>query len=151
MIMPTLVRVRKNSLSSSNANNGAGILPFITPTSMIWRGSTCPSIVGGEAAVAARSLPVSEARPEVLSTYWKAYSLNPSGVMAVPVATQLIVHVGLAVVFAYPGGVGVGPSATAFEITTGAPTASPKGASVQAVTVNLEAAVVGQPGTVAPG
>src|ERR1700688_3331034 len=42
MIMPTLVRVRKNSSSSSIAINGAGMLPFITPTSMIWRGSTWP-------------------------------------------------------------------------------------------------------------
>src|SRR6267143_4692697 len=44
MIMPTLVRVRKNSSSSSIAINGAGMLPFITPTSMIGRGSTCPSM-----------------------------------------------------------------------------------------------------------
>src|SRR5439155_14341136 len=42
MIMPTLVRVRKNSSSSSIAINGAGMLPFITPTSMMGRGSTCP-------------------------------------------------------------------------------------------------------------
>src|SRR5579864_8917668 len=144
MIMPTLVRVRKNSSSSSNAARGAGILPFITPTSMMGRGSTCPSRVGGEAAVAARSFPVSDASPDLLSTYWKAYSLKPSGVIAVPLATQLIVQVGLAVVFAYPGGVGVCPSATAFEITTGAPTGRPKGASVQAVTVKAEAAAVGQ-------
>src|SRR6266853_501548 len=42
MIIPVLVSVRKNSSSSSNAISGAGMLPFITPTSMIWRGSTCP-------------------------------------------------------------------------------------------------------------
>src|SRR5882762_8929080 len=42
MIMPTLVSVRKNSSSSSIAIKGAGMLPFITPTSMIWRGSTWP-------------------------------------------------------------------------------------------------------------
>ena len=39
MIMPTFVSVRKNSSSSSIAIKGAGILPFITPTSMIARGS----------------------------------------------------------------------------------------------------------------
>src|SRR6266853_4099862 len=43
MIMPTLVRVRNISSSSSNATNGAGMLPFITPTSSIWRASTWPS------------------------------------------------------------------------------------------------------------
>ena len=43
MICPTLVRVRKNSSSSSSAISGAGILPFKTPISIIGRGSTCPS------------------------------------------------------------------------------------------------------------
>src|ERR1700694_1099390 len=46
MIMPTLVRVRNISSSSSKATNGAGILPFITPMSKIWRGSTWPSRQG---------------------------------------------------------------------------------------------------------
>src|ERR1700686_1342709 len=46
MIMPTFERVRKYSSSSSIAIKGAGILPFITPTSSIWRGSTCPSRQG---------------------------------------------------------------------------------------------------------
>ena len=50
--MPTLLRVRKYSSSSSIAISGAGILPFITPTSMSWRVSTCPSILGRAAAVA---------------------------------------------------------------------------------------------------
>src|SRR5258708_36216780 len=108
--MPTLVRVRKNSSSSSNAIRGAGILPFITPTSMMGRGSTCPSIVGGEEAEAARSFPVSAASPAVVSTYWNAYWLNPSGAKALPVATQLIVQVGLAVVLAEPVGGGAFPS-----------------------------------------
>src|SRR5258708_37737635 len=43
MIMPTLLSVRKNSSSSSIAISGAGILPFMTPMSMICRGSTWPS------------------------------------------------------------------------------------------------------------
>ena len=47
MIMPTLVSVRKNSSSSSIAIRGAGILPFMTPVSMIGRGSTWPSIWPG--------------------------------------------------------------------------------------------------------
>src|SRR2546429_3047694 len=58
MIMPTFVSVRKNSSSSSIANNGAGILPFRTPTSMIGRGSTCPSKQGAThlpSAMASRS------------------------------------------------------------------------------------------------
>jgi len=42
MIWPTLVSVRKNSSSSSIAISGAGWLAFITPTSMIARGSTWP-------------------------------------------------------------------------------------------------------------
>src|ERR1700730_3988912 len=45
MIMPTLERVRKNSSSSSIAIMGAGIFPFMTPISMILRGSTWPVIV----------------------------------------------------------------------------------------------------------
>src|ERR1035441_10147815 len=45
MIWPTLLRVRKNSSSSSIAISGAGMLPFITPTSIIGRGSTCPSMM----------------------------------------------------------------------------------------------------------
>src|SRR3974377_108788 len=130
MIMPTLVRVRKNSSSSSNAASGAGILPFITPTSMMGRGSTCPSNTAGEAAMAAWVSPVSDASPDVVARYWKANSLNPAGVMALPVATQLILQVP-----AEPGGVVVPPSAVAFEITTCAPTGSPNGVSVQAVTV----------------
>src|SRR6266446_1065564 len=43
MIIPTLVRVRNISSSSSNATNGAGMLPFMTPMSSICRGSTCPA------------------------------------------------------------------------------------------------------------
>src|ERR1035438_8498899 len=54
MIMPTLLRVRKNSSSSSNAISGAGIFPFITPTSRICRGSTCPSKQGAVQFPAAR-------------------------------------------------------------------------------------------------
>src|ERR1700730_17907915 len=42
MIMATIESVRKNASSSSNAISGAGMLPFITPTSMVWRGSTWP-------------------------------------------------------------------------------------------------------------
>src|SRR5215469_17205874 len=40
------------------AISGAGILPFMTPTSMIWRGSTCPSKHGAvqtPAAIASAS------------------------------------------------------------------------------------------------
>jgi len=55
-----------------------------------WAGSTCPSSTGGEDAVPANSFPVSAANPEFVSTYWKAYPLNPSGPSADPVATQLI-------------------------------------------------------------
>src|SRR5579863_5008186 len=129
MIMPTLVRVRKNSSSSSNANKGPGILPFIGPMSMIWRGSTCPSSAEVEEAVAARSFPVSDANPVVRAVYWKGYSATPSGLMPDVVDTQVSVHVP-----AYPGGVEVPPSAVALVITTCCPTGMPNGASVQQVT-----------------
>jgi hypothetical protein len=59
MIIPTLVSVRKNSSSSSNAISGPGMLPFIVPVFMIAAGSvpeiievpTGAAIVGTGAAV----------------------------------------------------------------------------------------------------
>ena len=71
MIMPTLVSVRKNSSSSSIAISGAGMFPFITPTSMICRGSTWPSMPGADEAVASGDS-LTAASPVVVLVYWKA-------------------------------------------------------------------------------
>src|SRR5580692_10278978 len=51
MIIPTLVNVRKNSSSSSNAISGAGMLPFITPVFMIAAGSVFGVALGAEVGV----------------------------------------------------------------------------------------------------
>src|SRR5215469_3405206 len=79
MIIPTLVSVRKNSSSSSNAASGAGMLPFITPTSMMGRGSTLPSSTGGLVAVGPTNAVCAPCPAAAASVYWKANWLDPDG------------------------------------------------------------------------
>src|SRR5215472_17380780 len=93
MIMPTLVNVRKNSSSSSMAIIGAGTLPFITPTSMIWRGSTCPSspFAGRFGQGAAPPLAAAKLLPETQSASGTRpiAPLNENGAAAPPVVFDL--------------------------------------------------------------
>jgi hypothetical protein len=73
MIMPTLVSVRNISSSSSNATSGAGMLPFITPISMMGRGSTWPSSTGGVDAVGPFNAVCAAWPAAAASVNWKAY------------------------------------------------------------------------------
>src|SRR5467141_974060 len=89
MIIPTLVSVRKNSSSSSNAISGAGMLPFMTPTSMIWRGSTWPVIPGALATVAVDDA-LTSGSPVAFAWNWNAWSAEK---IALETLIAVTVHV----------------------------------------------------------
>ena len=123
--------MRNISSSSSKATSGAGMLPFITPMSMMGRGSTWPSSAGGVDAVGPTNAVCAPNPAAAASVYWKANWVDPSGEMTL-LSTQVTMKVPTK-----PVGIGVVPMiglvvpgiGGAWLIITCAPTGMPSGSN----------------------